>query len=175
MTEAVKSGDTISVHYTGRLDGGEIFDTSEGKDPLKFTVGTGQLIKGFDAAVIEMLPGDKKTVTIPPTEGYGDVNPDATVELPVASVPEEMKLAAGMQIHLTDPDGRPVPALVLEVGEENIKMDLNHPLAGKTLIFEIEVVETGLTPDAQGCNCSSGSCETPEPGCGCSSGGSCDC
>jgi peptidylprolyl isomerase len=175
MAEAIKAGDTITVNYTGKLDNGVVFDSSEGREPLKFTVGTGQLIKGFDQAVIDMTVGDKKTVTILPEDGYGPRNEDNIVELPRDTVPEDMELTIGMQLHLSDPNGNPVPAVVAEIGDDVIKMDINHMLAGKTIIFDIEIVETGLEPDAHACGCgtdSEGSCDS---GCGCESGDGCDC
>ena len=147
--------------------------------PLKFTIGSGQLIKGFDQAVIDMTVGEKKTVTIPPEKGYGERSEDHVIELPKATIPEGMKLAEGMQLHLSDPNGNPVPAVVAHIGEDAVKMDINHPLAGKTIIFDIEVVETGLEPDApHQCGCGThgdkGGCGSTG-GCGCETGDGCDC
>ena len=102
MSDPVKSGDTIKVNYTGRFENKEIFDTSEGKDPLKFTVGAGQLIQGFDSGVIGMNVGDKKTITISPEQGYGIRNEDMIVELPKSTIPEEMVLEVGMQLQLME-------------------------------------------------------------------------
>lgn len=172
MTQPVKSGDTITVNYTGKFESGEVFDSSEGREPLKFTVGAGQLIKGFDTAVIGMVPGDKKEVTIPPEEGYGPKNDEMTAELPKSAIPPEMDIQVGMQVQLMNQNGQPVPATAIEIQEESIKFDLNHPLAGKTLIFSIEVVETGLEPDPMpagcGCDCSSsGGCNPEDGNCGC--------
>jgi peptidylprolyl isomerase len=175
MAEAIKAGDTIKVNYTGKLDNGVVFDSSEGREPLKFTVGTGQLIKGFDQAVIEMTVGDKKTVTILPEDGYGPRDENNIVELPRDTVPEDMELTIGMQLHLSDPNGNPVPAVVAEIGEDVIKMDINHILAGKTIIFDIEIVEIGLEPDAHACGCGTGSEGSCGSDCGCESGDGCDC
>ncbi|SMD08105.1 peptidylprolyl isomerase [Desulfocicer vacuolatum DSM 3385] len=170
MTDTIKSGDTIRVAYTGKFENGEIFDTSEGREGLKFTVGTGQLIKGFDQAVVGMAVGDKKSVTIPPEDGYGLRDENRIIEIPAESVPEEMTLEVGMQLQLTDPNGNPAMATVAEVGEKAIKMDVNHFLAGKTLVFDIEIEEMGLEPDVQQCGtgCDSG-CDT-DKGCGCDCG-----
>ena len=165
MAEAIKSGDTISVNYTGKFETGEVFDTSEGRSPLKFTVGKGMLIKGFDDAVIDMNTGDKKTVTIPPAEGYGERNEDMIVDMPKANMPEDIKVEVGTTLQLADQGGNPVPATVHEICEETIKMDVNHPLAGKTLVFDIEIAETGLKPDAPS------SCGDGESGCGSCCGG----
>jgi peptidylprolyl isomerase len=155
MMEAVKTGDTISVIYTGRLQDGEVFDSNAaGGAPLKFTVGAGQLIKGFDQAVLGMLPGDKKTVTIPPAEGYGERQEDHIVSLPKAKVPAEMNLELGMKVQLSSGTGHTLPAVVVEIGDDAVRLDANHPLAGKTLEFDIEIKETGLMPDPhQGCGC----------------------
>ena len=165
MTEAIKNGDTISVNYTGKFDDGDIFDTSEGRSPLKFTVGAGQLIKGFDNAVIGMKAGEEKTVTISPEEGYGNRREDMVIDMPKKHVPEGMKLEKGMQVQLTDQGGNPVPAVVDEIGEDVVKMDVNHPLAGKTLIFAISIVETGLKPDQQACDSQGGGCDGCCGGC----------
>ena len=151
MTEAIKSGDTICVNYTGRFEDGEVFDTSEGRTPLKFTVGAGQLIKGFDNAVIGMITGDKKTVTIFPEDGYGVRRDDHVIDLPKANIPEEMNPEVGMQVQLSSPAGHPIPAVVADILDDVIRVDANHPLAGKTLVFDIEITETGLEPDHSYC------------------------
>lgn len=178
MTDLINAGDTISVDYTGRLEDGTVFDSSEGKDPLTFTVGTGMLIRGFDAAVIGMQKGDSKTVTIPPEEGYGPRNEDAFLELPKQHIPEEIPLAVGLTLQLQDPDGRPVPATVAEIGDDSVKMDLNHFLAGKTLNFDITIKETGLEPpEPHQCGCGSHShdCGSDKSGCGSDEKGNCGC
>jgi peptidylprolyl isomerase len=136
-----QNGDNVKVHYTGRLTSGEQFDSSEGRSPLPFTVGAGQMIKGFDVAVVGMAVGDKKTITIPCAEAYGETNPEAIIDFPMANVPEDMKLEPGMQLNLTNEYGQPVPVVVLEVKEDVVVMDANHSLAGKDLVFDIEMVE----------------------------------
>jgi len=148
MTTAIQSGDTISVHYTGKLENGEVFDSSEGGDPLKFTVGTGQLIKGFDTAVTGMKVGEKVTANIPPDEGYGQHSDEYIIEMPKAGIPEDMEIEKGLQIHLQDQNGQPVPGIIHEILDEVVKVDVNHPLSGKTLVFDIEIVEVGLEADA---------------------------
>jgi len=168
MTEAIKTGDTIAVNYTGRLEDGKVFDSSEGKAPLTFTVGAGMLIKGFDTAVMGMQTGDSKTVTIPPEEGYGPRNEEAFVDIPREGIPKDVPLTEGMVLQLQDPNGNPVPATVAKVSDTSVKMDVNHFLAGKTLTFDITIAETGLTPPAQ--ECSSSGCESGCCGnCGCDS------
>jgi peptidylprolyl isomerase len=137
----VKSGDTVKVHYTGKLTSGEQFDSSAGREPLEFTVGGGQMIKGFDAAMPGMSVGEKKTINIPAAEAYGEKDPAAVIEFPLENVPEDMKLEKGMQLTLSDQNGNPFPVVVSEVKEEVVILDANHFLAGEELIFDIELVE----------------------------------
>ncbi len=152
MSETVRNGDTISVNYTGKFEDGNVFDSSEGKEPLKFTVGAGQLIKGFDDAVIGMKTGDKKTVTLAPDDAYGEHRADMVIDIPKSQIPEDMQLEIGQRLHLRDPKGQPVPAMVAEITDDAVKMDANHPMAGKTLVFDLEVVETGLEPEPASCS-----------------------
>jgi peptidylprolyl isomerase len=158
MTEPIKAGDTISVHYTGKFESGEVFDSSESRPPLKFTVGTGQMIKGFDAAVLGMMPGDKKTVTVTSADGYGERREEMVMDMPRGNIPKDMELSENMAVQLSDNSGNPVPAVVVELGESTVKIDANHPLAGKTLVFDIEIAETGLAPDPQCSPSACGSC-----------------
>ncbi|HMO60667.1 MAG TPA: peptidylprolyl isomerase [Ferruginibacter sp.] len=137
----VKNGDVVRVHYTGKLTSGEQFDSSAGREPLEFTVGAGQMIKGFDAAMPGMSIGDKKTISIAPEDGYGEKDPQAIIEFPKANVPADMKLEPGMQLTLSNQHGQPVPVVVTEIKEEVIVLDANHFLAGETLIFDVELVE----------------------------------
>lgn len=143
MTQAIKNGDTVHINYTGRLDNGEVFDSSEGRPPLQFTVGGGQVIPGFENAVVGMQTGESRTVTIPPEEAYGPVREELFVEVPKDRLPAGMELASGMQLQMTDPEGKTIPAVVAEVMDTGIRIDVNHPLAGKTLIFDIQVVNPG--------------------------------
>jgi peptidylprolyl isomerase len=161
---AVQKGDTISVHYTGRFPGGEVFDSSEGRPPLKFTVGAGQMIPGFDAAVVGMARGETKTITIGPEQAYGLRDEECLIDFPRANVPEGMEIEPGMQLYLQDSRGNPVPALVVSIDEKAVRMDCNHPLAGKTLQFDIRIAETGLEPDGPGC--SPDCCSSCGSGCG---------
>lgn len=139
--QQAKAGDKVRVHYTGTLTNGEQFDSSKGRDPLEFTVGAGQMIKGFDAAVPGMAVGDKKTINIQPDDAYGKRSEDAMLEFPLSSVPPEMKLEPGMQLQLRNESGQPFPVIVAEVHEAVVVLDANHSLAGKELIFDIELVE----------------------------------
>ena len=137
----VKTGDKVRVHYSGRLLDGTLFDSSEGREPLEFTVGAGQMIKGFDAGVQGMRVGDRKTIQIPPEEAYGHRDEEAIIEFPSENVPSDMTLEPGMQLTLRNQYGQPVPVVVLEVKADVIIMDANHMLAGQELVFEVELVE----------------------------------
>ncbi|MBF0258652.1 MAG: peptidylprolyl isomerase [Desulfamplus sp.] len=177
MTEVINAGDTISVDYTGKLEDGKVFDSSEGRAPLKFTVGSQMLIRGFENAVIGMKKGESKTVTIPPEDGYGLRNEDAFVDLARQHIPDDIPLSVGIVLELQDPEGRPFPATVAEIGDKSVKMDINHFLAGKTLTFDLTIRETGLEPEAHNCGCGSHShdCGADSHDCGSDSKGSCGC
>jgi peptidylprolyl isomerase len=136
-----KNGDNVKVHYTGKLVNGEQFDSSAGREPLGFTVGAGQMIKGFDAAIPGMVVGDKKTINIPAAEAYGERSEEAMIPFPKEHVPADMKLEPGMPLTLTNQQGQPVNVVVVEVKEDVIILDANHFLAGQDLIFDIELVE----------------------------------
>ena len=137
----VKEGDVVKVHYTGKLINGEQFDSSIGREPLEFTVGAGQMIKGFDAAMPGMNLGEKKTINIAPEDGYGPRSEEAIIEFPKSNVPEDMKLEPGMPLTLSNQYGQPVPVIVVEVKDDVIILDANHFLAGQELVFDIELVE----------------------------------
>lgn len=137
----VKSGDTVRVHYTGKLTTGEQFDSSAGREPLEFTVGAGQMIKGFDAAMPGMNVGEKKTINIPALDAYGEKDPAAIIEFPKENVPGDMKLEVGMQLTLSNQEGQPFPVVVADIKDEVIILDANHFLAGEELVFDIELVE----------------------------------
>ena len=136
----VKSGDTVRVHYHGKLTNGTTFDSSEGRDPLEFTVGSGQVIKGFDDAMLDMNVGEKKTVNIPVENAYGQRNDDMMMEYPLAEFPAEMKPEIGMELHMSDNMGNVFPVVIMEIKEDSVVLDANHPLAGEDLVFEIELV-----------------------------------
>ncbi|MDG1277463.1 MAG: peptidylprolyl isomerase [Algoriphagus sp.] len=136
-----KKGDAVEVHYTGKLEDGSVFDTSVSRAPLGFTLGDGNMIKGFDTAVHGMAIGDKKTVTIPAAEAYGERREDMMIDVPVAQVPANIKPEIGMTLQLQGGNGQPMPVVVVNIDEEKITLDANHQLAGKDLIFEIELVK----------------------------------
>ena len=139
--QQVKEGDVVKVHYTGKLNSGEQFDSSVDREPLEFTVGAGQMIKGFDAALPGMTVGEKKTINIPAEEGYGERSEEAIIPFPKENVPADMKLEPGMTLTLSNQDGQPVPVVVTEIREDVVILDANHFLAGQELIFDIELVE----------------------------------
>ena len=137
----IKQGDKIKVDYTGTLEDGTVFDTSEGKHPLEFTVGEGKIIKGFDSAVIGMEKDEEKEITIKPEEAYGDHNDQLIKKIPRDKLPKEQEPKPGMMLALKTPDGKQFPAKITEVTDKEISIDLNHPLAGKVLKFKIKIVE----------------------------------
>ncbi len=137
----VKSGDKVKVHYHGRLISGETFDSSKGREPLEFEVGTGQVIKGFDAGVTGMVVGDKKTINIPVDEAYGPKNAEMLIDYPKERFPPDMKIEVGMPLMMSNESGQQFQVMVDEIKEDMIILDANHPLAGESLIFDIELVE----------------------------------
>jgi len=137
----VKAGDTISVHYTGTLEDGTVFDTSKERDPLQFDVSSGMMIPGFDAAVVDMAAGDNKTVNIAAAEAYGEPREEMVATFPRTSFPAEINPEIGQQLALTTPSGQPLNVIVTKIEGNDITLDGNHFLAGKDLTFEIEVVE----------------------------------
>jgi peptidylprolyl isomerase len=140
---SAKKGDAVAVHYTGRLEDGSIFDSSVSRSPLSFTLGDGNMIKGFDSAVYGMAIGDHKTVTIPAAEAYGERRQDMMIEVPLSQVPPDIQPELGLQLTLQGPGGQPMPVTVVELDEEKIVLDANHELAGQDLIFDIELVSIG--------------------------------
>jgi peptidylprolyl isomerase len=140
MSQA-KSGNTVKIHYTGTLDDGTEFDSSAGREPLEFAIGSGQVIPGFDSAVDGMTVGDSKTVTIPAGEAYGERHDQLVQEVPKTALPDDMKAEVGTQLQSQGPDGQVMNLLVTAVEVESITVDGNHPLAGQALTFAIELVE----------------------------------
>jgi peptidylprolyl isomerase len=134
------TGKTATVHYKGYLKDGEVFDTSEGRDPLSFEVGSGQMIKGFDTAVQTMEPGQTKTVNIPSEEAYGPIREDLVITFPSEKIPKEIEPKEGMMLQLQSQQGN-IPACVTNVSDDSVTVDANHPLAGKDLNFDITLVE----------------------------------
>ena len=142
MTE-VTQGAKVRIHYTGTLEDGSVFDSPEGRDPLEFDVGSGMIIPGLDKALPGMKVGDKKKVSIAPEEAYGPRHDEAVLEVPRADIPAEIPLEVGIQLQMSGPQGQPVPVTVTNLTDDTVTLDANHALAGKTLIFDFEVVGIG--------------------------------
>lgn len=140
MSEA-KSGDTVRIHYTGKLDDGTEFDSSAGREPLEFALGSGQVIPGFDSAVEGMAVGDSKSVAIEPAEAYGERHEQLVQDVPKSALPDEIDAQVGMQLQGQSPEGQVTRFVVTAVGDDSITLDANHPLAGQRLNFDIELVE----------------------------------
>jgi peptidylprolyl isomerase len=134
----IENGNVVDVHYVGKLTDGNVFDSSEGREPLKFEVGSGQIIPGFESAVMGKAVGDKVTVTINPEMAYGEVREDLFVQLPLDKMPGDVEV--GQMLQAMSDDGRATQVRVHEVNEDNVIIDGNHPLAGQDLIFDIEIV-----------------------------------
>ena len=154
----------VSLDYRGTLSNGEVFDTSYGRHPLEIQMGAGQLIRGFENALHGMAVNEKKTFTLEPEEAYGHRDESLTQKFPMADVPPEMDPQVGQTVGLSTEDGQEIPAVIVSVDEKHVTVDLNHPMAGKTLTFEIEIKGISNTPTqhsggcGSGCDCSSGGC-----------------
>lgn len=136
-----KDGDTVKVHYTGTLEDGTVFDTSLDREPLQFTLGRGQLIKGFEDAVIGMSVGETKTIRIPYDEAYGPRRDELVIKFSKRDFPPSIEPQEGMLLDLRSPDGRFLMATIIEISDDSVILDANHPLAGKDLTFKIDLVE----------------------------------
>jgi FKBP-type peptidyl-prolyl cis-trans isomerase 2 len=138
---AAQKGDTVQVHYTGKTTDGEVFDSSQGRAPLEFEVGAGQMIPGFDRGVEGMEVGDKKTIHIPALDGYGEWSDQNVVAFPKEQVPPDMQLEVGQQLQLQSDSGMPIQVTVVELLPDSVLLDANHFLAGEDLIFDVEMVD----------------------------------
>ncbi|MCW8945416.1 MAG: peptidylprolyl isomerase [Sedimenticola sp.] len=134
-------GQKVRVHYTGTLEDGTQFDSSAGREPLEFTLGEGQVIPGFESALAEMSVGETKTVNIPADQAYGAHQPELVQKVEREQIPAEIELAIGAQLQAQGPDGQVFRLVVIELDETTATLDGNHPLAGKALTFELELVE----------------------------------
>ncbi len=170
--QTVESGLYVSVDYKGTLDNGNVFDTSQGRHPLEVKMGSGQLLGGFESQLMGMSMNEKKVFSLSPEDAYGTRDDSLIHGFPIKEVPAEMNPEEGQTVALTTPDGRQIPARIVKVDDQEVKVDLNHPLAGERLTFEIKVVGISETPTqahegcGSGCNCSGGD----DGGHGCSSG-----
>lgn len=140
MTQA-KHGDTVRVHYTGKLDDGTVFDSSANRDPLEFTIGAGTIIPGFEKAVVGMTQGESKTETIPTEQAYGPYLEDMVVTIDRQQMPPEIEPEVGQQLHIQQPDGNLLPVMVTNIADGTVTLDANHPLAGENLTFDIQLVD----------------------------------
>lgn len=136
-----KPGDTVKVHYTGKLDDGTVFDSSLNREPLEFAIGSGRIIPGFEQAVVGMSPSESKTATIPSDQAYGPHDPNRVVAVDRKQIPVDMPIEVGQQLQISQPNGAPVPVVVTNVSDSQVTLDANHPLAGQDLTFEIQLVE----------------------------------
>jgi FKBP-type peptidyl-prolyl cis-trans isomerase 2 len=139
--QQAQQGDKVKVHYHGTLRTGETFDSSEGREPLEFTLGSGQVIKGFDEGVKGMSVGEKRTVEIPVGDAYGEKSQDMIIEFPKEQFPSDMTPEVGQQLMMSNGSGQSFPVTIQEVKEDSVLLDANHPLAGQDLIFDLELVE----------------------------------
>ena len=135
-----KAGDKVAVHYTGKHTDGSIFDSSEGKTPLEFQIGSGMVIKGFDDGVTGMSIGDKKTIVIPAAEAYGEHSPENTVSMERTQIPSHIELTLGSSLNMHQDGGQVVEVVITDLTETHVTLDANHPLAGKDLTFDLELV-----------------------------------
>ena len=140
---AAKKGDNVKIHYKGTLQDGTVFDSSEGREPLGFTLGGGQVIPGFDEAVMGMSEGEAKNVTIPVDKAYGPRNDELVLPVPLSQVPADLKPEVGQQLQMGGPNGQPVMVKIVDITDEHIMLDANPPLAGEDLIFDLELVAIG--------------------------------
>jgi len=140
MSQA-KDKDTVKVHYTGKLEDGSTFDSSAGREPLEFTLGTGSVIPGFDQGIVGMAIGETKTITIAPDDAYGPLREELVIEVKKSDIPSKINTDVGQRLQIPQPEAQPIPVVITEVKDETITLNANHPLAGKTLIFDVELVE----------------------------------
>lgn len=138
---SIEDGDTVRVHYTGTLQDGTEFDSSHGRDPLEFTVGEGEVIQGFEEMVLGLDEGESTEATLPPEEAYGERSEERLIEVEADQLPDDIEPEIGMQLEIETPQGGRARVRITEIGDDVVTLDGNHPLAGRELTFELEVVE----------------------------------
>jgi FKBP-type peptidyl-prolyl cis-trans isomerase 2 len=136
-----KEGDKVKIHYTGKFEDGQVFDSSVDREPLEFTLGQGQVIPGFEKGVVGMEEGEKKEITVAPEEGYGPRYDQNVIEVKKSVFPDDITPEVGRQLQVQAPDGNKMNVVITDVQDETVTLDANHPLAGKTLLFDVELVE----------------------------------
>lgn len=134
-------GDSVKVHYTGKLDDGTVFDSTAARDPLQFSLGNGNVIPGFEQAVLGMSPGDSKTTNIPADQAYGSHRPELVMVVERDQMPADLSVQVGQPLQIRQMDGQTIPVIVSQISQSKVTLDANHPLAGQDLTFEIELVE----------------------------------
>jgi peptidylprolyl isomerase len=154
--DKIETGHFVSVHYKGTLENGEVFDTSEGRHPMEVEMGAGQIISGFEKALMGMELKEKKVFTLKPEEAYGYRDENLTHSFNRSEIPAEMEVEVGQTVALSSPEGQQVPAQIVKADDQKVVVDLNHPLAGKKLTFDIEVVGINSSPTQQPVGCGSG-------------------
>ncbi|MGF1672474.1 MAG: peptidylprolyl isomerase [Rivularia sp. (in: cyanobacteria)] len=140
MTQA-KAGNNVKVHYTGKLDDGTVFDSSVEREPLQFSLGSGNVIPGFEEAIIGMTPGESKTATIPADQAYGPQREELVITVEKEQIPTDLSVEIGQQLQISQNDGQVIPVIVTDVSDSQVTLDANHPLAGQQLTFDIQLVE----------------------------------
>ncbi|MFB6247669.1 MAG: peptidylprolyl isomerase [Salinibacter sp.] len=156
-----KEGDEVQVHYTGKLEDGTVFDTSEDGEPLSFTIGENRVIPGFEEAVTGMEPGDSKTTEVEPEEAYGEHRDDMVMEMERDQIPQDVDPEVGQQLQLRLENGQTVPVLITALGEDSVTIDANHPLAGRKLLFDIELLDVSEGEGGTGGGDEGGNIVTP--------------
>ena len=140
MTQT-KMGDRVRVHYTGSLENGDEFDSSRNREPLEFVIGEGSVIPGFQEGVVDMAVGESKKISILPENGYGERNEELVAEVMKSDIPAYIKPSPGMRLRIKNPEGGVMEVIIADVGEDTVTLDGNHPLAGQTLLFDVELIE----------------------------------
>lgn len=141
MTQAAKAGDKLRIHYTGRLDDGSVFDTSEQRDPLELTMGSGEIIPGLDQGMVGMMVGETRQISVPPEEAYGPRDDARVQEVPLETVPDNIPTEPGTRLNVQTQGGQTIEVVVSGKSDTHLELDANHPLAGETLNFEVTLIE----------------------------------